>query len=213
MERQKGIKERIAIGIIVLFHAVGLAGFITPAFKSLFITLVPYHLLLMLMVVFYSYGRASLRLAIFFTLIWAAGFCCEYVGVHRGWLFGNYVYGHTLGPKLDNVPLLIGVNWFLLIFSVGSLMQKTKLRKPALRIVCGAAVLTLLDVCIEPVAVKMDYWQWTNGMIPLKNYVCWFLLGLIMLWLFELCRFRRLNYAGPVLLLMQFIFFIVLYWV
>lgn len=212
MERKKSLTGKVAVTIIILFHIVGLIGFFIPMVSPLFVKLVPYHLLLMLVIMLYSYGRISVRLAGFLLLIWVTGFCCEYIGVHQGWLFGNYKYGYTLGPKVAGVPLVIGVNWFLLVFSAGALMQRTKLRKQVTRIVAGAAVLTLLDVLIEPTAVKFNYWYWANAVVPLKNYVCWFLLSIIMLWVFELFRFRRLNYAGPVLLLMQFIFFLALHW-
>lgn len=212
MERKKSLTGKASVILIILFHAVGLAGFFIPILNPLFIKLVPYHLLLMLVVLLYSYGRVSLRISGFLASVWVTGFCCEYIGVHTGWLFGNYSYGDTLGPQLAGIPLIIGVNWFLLIFSAGALMQRTKLRKPAMRIVAGAAILTLLDMLIEPVAVKLDYWRWANSIVPLKNYACWFLIGIIMLWVFELFRFRRLNYAGPVLLLVQFIFFLALYW-
>lgn len=212
MERQKSLTGKVSVTLIILFHVVGLIGFFIPMVSPLFIKLVPYHLLLMLVMVLYSYGRISLRLAGFLALIWVTGFCCEYIGVHKGWLFGNYKYGNTLGPKLAGIPFIIGVNWFLLVFSAGALMQRTRLRKPVMRIVAGAAVLTLLDALIEPTAVKLNYWHWANAVVPLKNYVCWFLISIIMLWVFELFRFRRLNYAGPVLLLVQFIFFFALYW-
>jgi putative membrane protein len=212
MERQKSLKNNIVIALIVLFHAVGLAGFLIPAYSSLFLILVPYHLLLMLCLIFYSYGRVSFRMAVFFGIIWCLGFSAEYLGVHKGWLFGNYMYGHTLGRTLLGVPLIIGANWFLLVFSTGALMQKVKIRKRVIRILVGAAILTLLDILIEPVAVKLDYWQWINGTGPLKNYICWFLISVLMLWIFERFRFRRLNWAGPILLIMQFVFFAVLYW-
>jgi len=212
MERKKSLTGKAAVTAIILFHAVGLIGFFIPIINPLFIKLVPYHLLLMLIVILYSYNRLSVRLAGFLALIWLTGFCCEYIGVHKGWLFGSYIYGDTLGPKIAGVPLIIGVNWFLLVFSAGAVMQRTKIRKPALRIIAGAAVLTLLDVLIEPTAVKLDYWHWDNSVVPFKNYLCWFLISAIMLWFFERFRFRRLNYAGPVLLLAQFVFFLALYW-
>ena len=212
MERKKSLTGKASVTLIILFHVVGLAGFFIPILNPLFIKLVPYHLLLMLVVIMYSYGRVSLRITGFLASIWLMGFCCEYIGVHTGWLFGDYKYGDTLGPQLSGIPLIIGINWFLLIFSAGALMQRTKLRKPAMRIVTGATILTLLDILIEPVAVKLDYWRWANPVVPLKNYVCWFLISIIMLWVFELFRFRRLNYAGPVLLLVQFVFFLALQW-
>lgn len=212
MERKKSLTGKAAVTLIVLFHAVGLTGFLMPGLRPLFVKLVPYHLLLMLVVILYSYGRVSLRITGFLASVWLVGFCCEYIGVHTGWLFGRYKYGDTLGLQIAGIPLIIGINWFLLIFSTGAFMQRTKFRQPAMRIVAGAAVLTLLDILIEPVAAKLDYWHWDNSIVPLKNYVCWFLISVIMLWVFELFRFRRLNYAGPVLLLVQFIFFLALQW-
>jgi len=212
MERKKSLTGKVAVILIILFHAVGLTGFLMPELSPLFVKLVPYHLLLMLVVMLYSYDRVSLRITGFLASVWLTGFCCEYIGVHTGWLFGHYRYGDTLGLQIAGIPLIIGVNWFLLIFSTGAFMQRTKLRKPAMRIVTGAAILTLLDILIEPVAAKLDYWHWDSSIVPLKNYACWFLISVIMLWGFELFRFRRLNYAGPVLLLVQFIFFLALQW-
>jgi bisanhydrobacterioruberin hydratase len=210
MEGQRRIKDRVVIIGIMLFHAVGLAGFLTPKFHDLFIYLVPYHLLLMLLALFYAYGRASLRLLGFFFLTYILGYSAEWIGVHKHWLFGNYEYGPVLGFKISQIPLLIGVNWFLLTFSAGALIQKLGWRGKALRIVAGATLLTLLDVIIEPVAMRFDYWNWVNDAVPFKNYVCWFLLATLMLWLFEIFRFKRLDYAGPVLLVSQFVFFGVL---
>jgi putative membrane protein len=206
MERQKGVKTYTAI----LFHIAGAIGFFIHPLNPLLLYLVSYHLLLMLFIVFYTYGRASMRLTIFFVIIFIAGFFIAYIGVHTSWLFGRYMYDDTLGYKLASVPFIIGVNWFLLIFPAGALMQKLNIRKAWLRVVMGAATLTLVDMAMEPIATKYNYWHWLNGSIPLKNYVCWFLISILMLWLFELFRFKRLSYAGPVLLITQFLFFIIL---
>jgi len=212
MERPKSLTNILPITAIILFHVVGIIGFSLPMWRDLFIYMVPYHLLLMLMAIFYSYGRTSVRLSIFFLLTYVLGYASEWVGVHKGWFFGNYTYGRTLGLQVSGIPLLIGVNWFLLIFSAGTLVQKTGMRNKALRIICGAVLLVLLDICIEPVAMRFNYWDWANDIIPFKNYLCWFLLSLIMLSLYESFRFKRLNYAAPILLAMQFIFFLALNW-
>lgn len=213
MERPKSITYILPITVITLFHVVGIIGFYLPQWRELFTYMVPYHLLLMLMMVFFSYGRTSIRITSFFAIIYILGYSAEWFGIHKGWLFGNYSYGRTLGVMVSYVPVLIGVNWFLLIFSAGATMQKLGIRNKPLRIICGALVLTLLDRLIEPVAMRFDYWDWANDTVPFKNYVCWFLLSLIMLWIYESFRFRRLNYAAPILLGVQFIFFLVLNWV
>lgn len=202
--------ERIGIVIVVLFHIVGLAGFIIPSLNHLFLRLVPWHLLLMAAVVFYTRNSVDTPFLLFALLIFITGFCAELIGVHTGLLFGNYNYGDTLGTKLFGIPLMIGVNWLLLIYATGGLMQYSRVKNTYIRILAGALILVLLDVLIEPVAIRFNYWHWIENTIPLKNYVCWFLLSALMLYAFEKFKLNPQNRVAPVLLLMQFVFFIVL---
>ena len=37
----------------------------------------------------------------------------------------------------------------------------------------------LLDIMIEVSAPRFDFWQFENNMIPLKNYIAWFIIGSI----------------------------------
>lgn len=203
-------KNRICIAVIILFHLVGLIGFIIPSSTVLFIALVPWHLLLMLGVIFYNYNRLDGRFLLFALIIFMAGFMAEYIGVHTGWLFGHYSYGGTLGAKLFDIPLLIGINWFLLIYAVGVTLQRSRLKSRLVRILAGAMLLTLLDVLIEPIAVHFDYWHWLDAGIPFKNYICWFILSALLLFIFEQFKFKRQSIVGPTLLIAQFLFFAVL---
>lgn len=202
--------ERIAIIIIVLFHVVGLIGFIIPSLTILFLKLVPWHLMLMAVVIVYSHNQPSAKFLLFVLLVFTISFSAELIGVHTGLLFGNYSYGEALGIKLFNIPLMIGINWFLLIYSAGVLMQRSRIRNVFFRIITGALVLVLLDLVIEPVAIHFDYWHWTGNSIPLKNYFCWFLLSTGMLFIFERFRFKPQNKAAMVLLIIQFVFFMIL---
>jgi len=203
-------KNRICIAVIILFHLVGLIGFIIPSSTVLFIALVPWHLLLMLGVIFYNYNRLDGRFLLFALIIFMAGFMAEYIGVHTGWLFGHYSYGGTLGAKLFDIPLLIGINWFLLIYAVGVTLQRSRLKSRLVRILAGAMLLTLLDVLIEPIAVHFDYWHWLDAGIPFKNYICWFILSALLLFIFEQFKFKRQSIVAPALLIAQFVFFAVL---
>ncbi|RFZ93009.1 carotenoid biosynthesis protein [Mucilaginibacter conchicola] len=164
----------------------------------------------MLLVIIFSHKWVDAKFFIFIILIAVLGFTAEWLGVHKYWIFGDYSYGPTLGYKLLDIPLLIGVNWFLLIYSVGVLIQYSRLRNALIRILLGAAILVLLDVLIEPVAIRFDYWNWESAGIPLKNYGCWFGLSILLLSLFELFRFKKQNMAALVLLITQFVFFGVL---
>ena len=44
----------------------------------------------------------------------------ELVGTKTGMLFGDYSYGKVLGPALQGVPLIIGINWFIMMYCCGT---------------------------------------------------------------------------------------------
>jgi putative membrane protein len=206
-------KTGLLIFIIVLFHVVGLVGFGFQNTTKLFMQVVPYHLLLMLIVLLMSIRQMNGKFILFFILIFLLGFLAEWTGIHTGYLFGDYVYGDTLGLQLFEIPVMIGVNWFLLVYATGVVMQRSRLKSVFLRVMLGAGILVLLDVLIEPVAIRYDYWYWADDYIPLKNYVCWFGVGALMLFIFEKFRFEKQSTVAPVLLLTQFVFFIALHWI
>jgi len=199
--------QRVSIIIIILFHVVGLIGCSLPATDILFLKLVPWHLLLMTVVIVYNHHQLDGRFFLFALLIFVIGFTAELIGVHTGWLFGSYAYGETLGTQLFRIPLMIGVNWFLLIYSTGVLLQRSRIKNGIVRILAGAIILVLLDVLIEPMAIHFDYWHWADNHIPLKNYVCWFGLSALLLFLFDQFKFKPQSIVAPVLLIAQFVFF------
>ncbi len=205
--------NKLFISIIILFHLVGLTGLLIPSLRPQFLQLVPYHLLLMLAVIIFSHKNVDGRFLLFAGCIFIGGYAVEWLGVNKHLLFGHYQYGKTLGFHLDNVPLIIGVNWFLLIYSTGVLIQRSRLKSMFLRIISGALLLVLLDILIEPVAVRLNYWHWASNTIPLSNYTCWFFVSAFMLVLFERFRFKQQGRVAPVFLVTQFVFFAVLQWV
>jgi putative membrane protein len=209
-ENIKSIKITQSVRLVIIFHLVGIIGLSIAETKPLFLMLVPYHLLLMMGILFFTHDRFDIRFALFFLLIFTAGFAVEWAGVHTGQLFGSYGYGPTLGFSVDDIPLIMGVNWFLLVYSVGVTLQYSGIKHPALRVLLGALLLVLLDVVIEPAAIKFNYWHWANGVVPVNNYICWFVLSAILLLMFELFRFKKQSIVGVVLLISQFIFFIAL---
>jgi len=200
-----------AVSIILIFHAIGLIGLALPFAKPLFLYIVPFHLLLMLAVIVLNHKPMDARFLVFLFAIFPLGFAVEWTGIHTHRLFGDYIYGETLGFKLSGVPLIIGFNWFMLIYSAGVLMQRSRLKSFFLKALTGALLLTLLDVLIEPVAVRFDYWHWANSTIPFKNYASWFVLSFLMLLLFEAFRFKNQSMVAIVFLLTQFAFFGLLY--
>ena len=212
MERQKDLtrRTRIAVWLIILFHIIGLVGMLLPASRSLFLHLVSFHLWVMLAIIL-STGRSFdgrfLSLAILLIL---SGFITEWLGVHTGWLFGNYVYDQTLGFKILDVPVIIGVNWFLLIYGAGVTMQRSGIKSTRNRVLCGALLLVVLDLLIEPAASIYNYWHWLGDGVPLTNYLSWFFVSCLLLLLFEKLNVKRQSVVAPVLLAAQFTFFAIL---
>jgi len=210
MERPQDIKQRLAITVIILFHLVGLIGLCLPQSRAIFLQLVPYHLLLMMAVIVFTHQPFNKQFILFIGLIFGIGFIAEWIGVHKSWLFGNYRYGDTLGLKFNDVPLIIGINWFLLVYCAGVLMQRTGVKNNWLRIITGATILVLLDMLIEPVAIRFNYWHWADDVIPIKNYACWFIISGLLLFVFEKFEFKKQSLVGAILLIAQFVFFGVL---
>jgi len=120
----------------------------------------------------YRKKRISIRSAL------VGGMLAEWIGVHYGILFGTYSYGANLGAKIDGVPLLIGINWALLTFITARIAQYLS-KNNILQILLGATLMLLLDYFMEHSAPRFDFWEFKDGLAPLKNYITWFLVAVL----------------------------------
>lgn len=213
----------VATGLAILVHAVGLAGMLFVD-RSFFISMTPVNLLLMQVLAWWtSPAEKSVHLG---SLIFlgGVGMMAEWTGVHTGLLFGSYAYGDHLGPKWWNVPLLIGGNWFLVITGSLSLALHLRdqlsekfsgpviLKRPALLSIAvpfvAALLSTAFDRIMEPAAIKLGFWSWSSGNVPVYNYICWFAVSFLVL-LVAGDRLRPVAAVFPRrLLLIQAIFFL-----
>ncbi|MET4083508.1 putative membrane protein [Pedobacter sp. UYP30] len=205
------ISPKWAVAIIIIFHLVGLVGFLVSGLNASFKSLVPYHLLLMFLILILSYNADYKRLYLFIAGVFLCGYMVEVLGVKTLGIFGNYAYGNTMGLKVADVPLLMGINWVLLIFSVGQMVKDFKIRSSSLAALVGAALLVLFDFFMEPVAMKFDYWQWHDKIIPIQNYVAWFIVSVILLKFYYALHLKQQKYIGITLFCSQLVFFVVLY--
>lgn len=194
--------------LMVLFHLVGLYGFLNSELEVLFIALVPYHLLLMLGLLIYSTKDFSNNIKIFAVIIYLAGFFIEVIGVNTGLIFGNYAYGEALGLKVFSTPLLIGVNWLILVYCTGVLLEYLKIKNALIFSLIGALILLGIDFLIEPVAIRFNYWSWSGGEIPLQNYLGWYIFSFLLFFVFKGLDFNKNNKSAIVLLFAQIGFFL-----
>lgn len=118
-----------------------------------------------------------------------ATFMIEVLGVATGKVFGAYEYGATMKLQLWNVPLVIGLNWVILMLGgldfAGKLIPKksnifAKTITILTRALIAASLVLFFDWVMEPVAIKLDYWHWFGQEIPLQNYAAWFVIAFIM---------------------------------
>jgi len=175
------------IGLLLLFYFFGLIGISIDAYKNLFLPLTPFNLILTLFVFYKVNKDFSAKLYILSILIFLIGFSVEAIGVATGVLFGSYTYGESFGFQLLDTPVVIGVNWlFLALSSYGVIQFFTK--KAIWLIILPATLMTSLDILVEPVAMKLGFWSWENDIIPLQNYVMWYLTSIIIHVL--ICFFR-----------------------
>tara|TARA_R110000787_G_scaffold273975_1_gene381858 strand:- start:1755 stop:2384 length:630 start_codon:yes stop_codon:yes gene_type:complete len=172
----------ISIFIIWLFNISGIIG-ILSSYSDWFLALTPLNLLIYLFLVSWNLESISVKFLIAFSIPFFIGFITEFLGVNYGLLFGTYSYGENLGVKIGGVPLMICVNWAVLTIitaDVSSFIHKNKI----IRSLLGGLFMMFLDIIIEISAPRFDFWEFENNLIPLKNYLAWFVIGSIAHYLY-----------------------------
>lgn len=175
---------------LTIIYIVGIVGLSLPQTQSLFISLSTVNIALAIGVLLYFHFKQTVtttnsRLFIIKAIgIAVAGFLLEVAGVKTGAIFGNYAYGAALGIKLLDVPLLIGLNWFFMVYCSVQLARLFKRSLVPTALLAGL-FMTAYDIVLEPNAIAFNYWQWANNSIPLQNYIAWFGFGSLFCLLFS----------------------------
>ena len=219
-------KIQVATAIAVLFHIIGLVGLLFFD-KTFFLQTTPFNLLLMFALLIWTQNEKNKYFLLFLMACFFVGIAVEIIGIKTALLFGDYTYGNVLGYKVQDVPLLIGVNWFIIIYCSGISIhtflmkainrisadtgKKPMVLKALSVIIDGATLAVFFDWLMEPVAVKLGYWTWNgDGVIPLFNYISWFIVSIFLLTVFHFAKFNKQNKFAVNLLLIQLMFFLLL---
>ncbi len=209
--------------LALLFHGTGVLGILFTPYKDWFVSSTPLVLLFMFLLLANTQLKSIKNFLLSFAIAFVISMATEIIGVNTGLLFGEYQYGPVLGPKILGVPWLIGLNWFVIVYCSGSfLLQSIELMKSKLNIrwtgatsttvvvLGGAAMATFFDFILEPVAVKLNFWTWNNGDIPLFNYLCWFVVSAVLLRINLQLKQVNAHVFASSLLIIQAIFFLML---
>lgn len=109
----------------------------------------------------------------------------ELTGVHTGYPYGQFAYETDLGPMLlGDVPLALPIFYFpillnsylLAVLVLGRLAHKLPVRYPA-----TLGLVVAMDLVLDPGAVALGFWAWTDPGIyygvPAMNFLGWVLSG------------------------------------
>ena len=197
---------RLSIFFLWLINISGFFG-ITSDQSEFFLSTTPYVLSLTLLLLLLNHDLSDNKSKIGLILIFFLGLIVEILGVNYGLFFGEYSYGANFGPKIYEVPYLIGFNWVLLIIATGSLSDKLIKGKEIYKILFASSLMVLIDLLIEKSAPKLDYWEFVISPVPFSNYLWWFIFSLCFQYIFFKTVKSKEHYLSSNILFIQFLFF------
>jgi putative membrane protein len=196
--------------VLSVYYLIGVIGLSMEMSRQLFQNLIPATLLFSLYFLWLFDERQDKRmLYLGGVVVFLLGFLIEVAGVKSGLIFGHYEYGKTLGIKVLETPLMIGVNWLLLIYSGKALIGLFTSNR-WLSYLAGGTILVLYDFALEPAAIRFDMWTWFNVPVPLHNYIGWFIVSFVFFAIFDIFVKRIENKIAPAMFIIQFLFFVLL---
>ena len=195
--------------IIMIFYAVGIAGISIPLTGEFFLNLIPFVIIMSLAVSLIFHRSWDLKTVALFTSVVIMAWMIEAAGVATGTIFGSYSYGRALGIKLLETPLLIGLNWLLLIYGTASITENLH-SDAVMKILTASALMVVYDLVLEVAAPFLGMWQFDSGIVPVRNYVAWFLLSVLFHSILRFSGIKVSNRIAAVIVVVQFIFFAVL---
>lgn len=206
------VRSELGFGLLIAdFYLMGVIFHLIPRTRPLMAPITPFVLFLLgILLLFLIRRETSPRFYLLFLFLYLFTFAMEAVGVATGLVFGPYSYGAGLGFTILAVPIVIGFNWVLIVLGLYSGLRRVFPDHGFLALLLTAAGAVLFDYFMEPVAIKLDYWSWEGGVIPLQNYGAWFLIALVCASLLRIARIEIRSRLPLYYVCIQGLFFIAL---
>lgn len=201
--------EKRMKGFVISYFVIGFFGMAFPLTRPFFEMLSGMSILISFAIMMLYHKGWNIGFVAAALFICVAGFAIEVLGVKTGSVFGHYAYHQSFGPRWMETPLLIGINWLMLIYAIYHLMQKININA-VIKPVAGALMMVIYDLLLEPVAIEWHMWQWDSNAVPLKNYIAWFVISLIFFTLLQAMKVKYQNRLSNLVLLSQTILFVLL---
>lgn len=190
--------------------------------RAWFIAAMPPGLFLMFLLLLFTQKQINGHMLLFVAL-------CILTGMTYGLVItraGVFKFGNALGIFVDTVPLVTGINWFIIIYCSGitihmllnriidRMATNTRTMRPALKamsvIVDAATLAVLFQLLVEPAAARLGWWIWERGSVPFYHYTCWYIVSALLLLDFHYALFNKENKFAINLLLIQAMYFLLL---
>lgn len=135
----------------------------------------------------------------------------ENVGVRTGFPYGHYHFTDVMGPKLMNVPVMLGLayvgmaylSWTLARVILGNMHAPLIGNRVLALPLIAASIMVAWDLSQDPVwATILHCWIWLHGGayfgVPVTNFLGWYLAVYVIYQSFALyLRGRTLNVKRP----------------
>jgi putative membrane protein len=197
--------EKLLWILVLLFYGFGIPGILL--FPDFFLPFSSFSLILGAVYLLQTITQKSNLFYVGLVFTFILSWCVEWLGVHTGLIFGSYYYGPTLGIQLDGIPIIIGLNWCVMLIYSQHVATKFLPQGNRLQIaLLAGAHMTLLDLVMEYCAPKLGFWQFTGSShelvpyAPIQNFVGWFVVASALsyttqLWYTESTDNRKLFFA------------------
>jgi bisanhydrobacterioruberin hydratase len=206
----KNRKFTYTAGFLTIFYLVGIAGFIIPSTRAFFSRLTPLALLMSAgFLAWFHQPKFTMKMLLVFGFIFIFSFLVEAIGVKTGVIFGEYIYGKGLGIKVLETPLMIGLNWLMLVYCTKIIVERIP-GNQTVRLFFAPLLMVIYDLFLEQAAPLLGMWSWAGEKIPVQNYISWYLLALLFHWLLQKTKIKFSNQLAAPVFVIQFLFFIVL---
>lgn len=210
---QKIMKKHLKTikALIIVFYLVGVVGMLLPQTFPFFLNLIPLALgLSFVTLACFHEGKVTRNTYLAFSIIYLFSFLIEAIGVTTGLIFGHYTYDQSLGLKVFRTPIIIGVNWLFLVYTTASMVDHFNISKWA-KIILASSGMVGYDLLMEQIAPTLNMWHWKDDIVPIQNYLAWFVFAVLFHFLLKTMKIKTSNALSLMLFVCQFLFFLMLF--
>jgi uncharacterized membrane protein len=144
--------------------------------------------------------RYRLRgILVFFAISLIVGNAMENIGVSTGFPFGHYYFTAVMGPKIMNVPIMLGLaylgmgylSWTLARVILGDVQAPLDGKRVVFVPLVAGFIMLAWDLAMDPIwGTVLRAWVWQRGGayfgVPISNFVGWYLTVFVIFQLFAI---------------------------